>query len=77
VCPATVKIVVPSVLTLSGSSTPSSCTLVVEYDGVASFPEVTSGAAGGVVVATGIVGSAMPGTTCSTTPWVRARLRCA
>ena len=35
VSPMTVKIVAPSVLTASGSSTPSSCTFVVEWLGAA------------------------------------------
>jgi hypothetical protein len=67
-----VKIVEPSVLTMSGSSTPSSWTLVVENAGDVSFwPAVVSG------VRPGIAGSASGGTAGSDAPCVSATWRCA
>ena len=73
------KIVAPSVLTMSGSSTPSSWTLVVEKAGAASFALVlgAEGAEVSVGARAGMAGSASGSTPRPGAPWVWAKWRCA
>ncbi len=71
------KIVAPSVLTMSGSSTPSSWTLVVEKEGDPSFALVLGAEEVSVGARAGMAGSASGSTPRPGVPWVWAKWRCA